>query len=134
MAPSDHMSLAGVAGAPPATSGARKAGEPDDQAGLREDGVGLQPGDAEVAQLDRPRRGDQQVAGLDVAVHDAGRVGRREGDRGLADQPGRLVRRQGAQLRTRSARFSDSTYSITSQCSSLTAPAPGRTRRPRARG
>ena len=54
---------------------------PGDEAGLGEAGVGLGPGDAEVGELRLPVGGQQDVGRLDVAVGDAGAVGRGRGRR-----------------------------------------------------
>ncbi len=68
-----------------------EAGRADEEAGPGELLVGLEPGDAEVAQLHLPLRRDQDVARLDVAVHDPRLV--RGGQRccGLRDQRRRGV-------------------------------------------
>ena len=73
----------------------RRAG---DQARLRQGGVGLGAGDAEVRQLHLALGRDQDVRGLHVAVHDAGLVrgGQRVG--GLAQQRCGLVGGEGPVL------------------------------------
>ncbi len=65
-------------------------------AGTRVRGAVDGPGDAEVGELHPPVGGDEDVGGLDVAVHDAGRVGRRERERRLADDAPHLAGRHRA--------------------------------------
>ncbi len=50
-------------------------------------------GDTEVGDLDLPGGGDQDVARLDVAVHQAGRVGHLQGTPGLLEHVQRVPQR-----------------------------------------
>ena len=86
----------GVGGRPAGHLGGQEPGGADQQPGLRERLVGLEPGDAEVAQLHQALRRDQDVARLHVTVHDPGLVRGGQRGRGLGDQGGGLVRGQRA--------------------------------------
>jgi hypothetical protein len=68
----------GTGGSPGDLLGRHVADRPDEQPGPGVTGRRQRPGQAEVGHLDPPLGGDQDVLRLDVAVHDAGRVRRRQ--------------------------------------------------------
>ena len=79
--------------------GAHVAQGPEQVAAMRQVAAALEAGQAEVGDPEVARAVDQQVAGLDVAVQDAQRVGVLQGLGRLHGQPGRLARRTGHDVR-----------------------------------
>ena len=90
------MSVVGDAGWPARLLGREVLHGAHDLAGRGERHLVGDAGDAEVGDLDAAVGRDQQVAGLDVAVHEAGGVGGLQRRRGLGDDVEHLVGREHA--------------------------------------
>ena len=92
--PSEYVSVAGDAGWPEACSGERYCTVPMTWPVAVSGNLVGDAGDAEVGDLDPAVRGDEQVSGLDVAVHEAGGVRGLQSRRRLGDDVEGPVRAQ----------------------------------------
>lgn len=88
--------MAADAGCPDACSGERYWTVPHHLAGRSQRHLVGDAGDAEVGDLDAPVGRDQEVSGLDVAVHESGGVGCLQRRGRLGDDVERLVGGEGA--------------------------------------
>ena len=88
VAPSDHRSAAGVAGRPPARSGATMGRyRPDHHSRRGQSRAAVGDGGAEAGEHDLVFGAEQYVARLHVAVHDTGGVRRPDGSEDLQADP-----------------------------------------------